>query len=658
MIASPFPDWARAALASLLLAAASAASVRADDGAPRPPTSAPEPDEPEGSVDLDEIVVRVARPAPAGSAPGASITVVDAAQYAGEAKSVGEMLATSPGVAVREYGGLGQLATVSIRGASADGVRVLLDGLPLNTAFGGGVDLSTIPRHWISQLEVVRGAEGARFGSGALGGAVNVVTRAPVGGDWSLQLSRGSFDSWSAGANAGFGEGRWGALVAAGWEQTGGRFAYDFDDRTALAGNPVEERWRENNAARSGGLLAKGFLQTDGGRWDAVAQLSGGHRELPGSPYATTPRDAQDDLRAAAVLRHARSLGPGLRGSAELSTRLDRLDARIAPLDVDQRAAAGAAEVALGADVGAVALDAGLRAGGERISGDGLGGSRSREELAAFGSGDVGLWRGRVHLGGAARVERVGAFDGWSGKAGATFDATQALSFSASAGRTFRAPSHAELYLEQALLQPNPELRAEEGFGGDVAAAVRGGAGLARATAFAQLYRDLIVYEAASFGRLKPFNSAKALVRGVELEAATRPFGPAATTLSAAYTLLRSESLRGAPVIVGRELPLRPRHRLFARVASEWRALEAHAEAHHVAAQWQDTRNLNRIGSATTFNAGASWRFATRPLLRLHVDARNLADARDLTDGFGNPLPGRMLLVGIRAGSSMEGTDQ
>jgi iron complex outermembrane receptor protein len=304
------------------------------------------------------------------------------------------------------------------------------------------------------------------------------------------------------------------------------------------------------------------------------------------------------------------------------------------------------------ADLGATVLDAGVRAGGEQLHAEEIGGSRDRAELAAFAAANRALWRGRVQVGGAGRVERVGAFDGWSANAGATLDAGRGVTLSASAGRTFRAPSHAELFLQQALLQPNPDLVPEESVGGDVAAALRGAAGLARVTAFTQLYRDLIVYETASFARLKPFNSAKAVVRGLELEGASRPFTPAALSLSAAYTLLRSENLRGSPVVVGRDLPLRPRHRLFARLASEWRRLEGHVELHHVAEQWLDTRNLNRVPSATTWNLGGSWRIVARPAVHLHVDARNLADARDLTDPFGNPLPGRMLLVGLRAGST------
>jgi iron complex outermembrane receptor protein len=99
----------RLAFEGLALATFVAAFAPAAAGADAPPEPAPE-------IRLDDIVVRVERPEPAG--PGAAATVVEAGRFAGEAKSVAELVSTAPGVAVREYGGLGKLATVSIRGAS------------------------------------------------------------------------------------------------------------------------------------------------------------------------------------------------------------------------------------------------------------------------------------------------------------------------------------------------------------------------------------------------------------------------------------------------------------------------------------------------------------------------------------------------------------
>ncbi|HET8724559.1 MAG TPA: TonB-dependent receptor plug domain-containing protein, partial [Anaeromyxobacteraceae bacterium] len=84
-------------------------------------------------VVLEEQVIHLPREA-APQDPTASATVVEAGRYAGELKGVAELAATAPGVAIRSYGGLGQLSTISIRGSTAAGVRVLLDGIPLDTA--------------------------------------------------------------------------------------------------------------------------------------------------------------------------------------------------------------------------------------------------------------------------------------------------------------------------------------------------------------------------------------------------------------------------------------------------------------------------------------------------------------------------------------------
>src|SRR5512139_1495 len=176
------------------------------------PAAADATSSPTGAAPADAseeiVVVGQRRPGQTGRDPTAAATVVEAERFAGEAKGVAELVGTAPGVAVSGYGGLGQLATVSIRGSTSSGVLVLLDGLPLNTAAGGGVDLSTIPRAWISRIEIVRGAEGAHYGVGALGGVVNVVTRAAGAEGWSGELAGGSFETFSSSADAGARSGR------------------------------------------------------------------------------------------------------------------------------------------------------------------------------------------------------------------------------------------------------------------------------------------------------------------------------------------------------------------------------------------------------------------------------------------------------------------
>ena len=110
------------AAASCALACAASPSARA--GEVEPPT-----------FEEEEVVVRLPRAEAAADAT-ASVTIVEASRFAGEAKTIAELVTTAPGVAVNQYGGLGQLATVSIRGSTADQVQVFLDGVPLNTAAG------------------------------------------------------------------------------------------------------------------------------------------------------------------------------------------------------------------------------------------------------------------------------------------------------------------------------------------------------------------------------------------------------------------------------------------------------------------------------------------------------------------------------------------
>jgi outer membrane cobalamin receptor len=105
-------------------------------------------------------------------------------------------------------------------------VKVLLDGVPLNPAAGGGVDLSSIPPPWISRIEIIRGTEGVHHGTGALGGVVNVITTPPRDGAWSAGATAGSFGTVQADAQAGTGGEGWGLLGSVAGSRSDGDFEY------------------------------------------------------------------------------------------------------------------------------------------------------------------------------------------------------------------------------------------------------------------------------------------------------------------------------------------------------------------------------------------------------------------------------------------------
>ena len=613
-------------------------------------------EEPAPPVELPEQVVHLPPPGPTDAS--SSATVVDAGRFEGEARAVAEIVASSPGVSVRDQGGLGQLATVSIRGASSDGVLVLLDGLPLNTAAGGGVDLSRIPRHWVSSIEVVRGPEGARWGAGALGGVLDVITRpAGAGRGWSALAGAGSFGTFTAGVDAAGGGDGWGAVAALSLDGSGGGFPYAYDALPSAPGGVIT-RTRTHNDAASGGLLAKGFLSADGGRWDGLVQISGGERSIPGDPYqdAAPLVDRQRDGRVAAVVRHARPGPLGSLVSASLSARADGLDldATSPSFATRQRGLAAALRAEASGAAGETPWALGASGGGERLEATGLGDPRARAELAAWAYADAPLAGGRLRLAPALRAESIGPFAGLSGRLGMTLALGGPFSLRGGAGRTFRAPSFSELYLEQALLRPNPALRPETAVGGDVALLAQGALGLASAGAFASLYDDLVVYVPVSFQAYAPRNDARAVVRGVELELASAPLGPLHLQGQLAATLLDARTLRGSPEEVGKALPRRPASNVTARVSAERGRLGGHLDWHEVGRQWLDTREVRSTPVAITADAGMWWRLAARPDARLQLEVRNLLDVRTLQDGFGNPLPGRLVMVTARVEGGKE----
>ncbi|MFL5274665.1 MAG: TonB-dependent receptor, partial [Anaeromyxobacteraceae bacterium] len=307
-----------------LLGSAPPLAPRADDDAPPKPSFG------------EEVEVVGRRPRSATADPTAAATVVDASRFEGEAKTVAELVATAPGVAVHQFGGLGQAATISLRGSTADQVQIFLDGLPLNSGGGGGVDLSRIPRAWIQRIEVVRGAEGAVYGLGALGGAVNIVTRPAVAGAWSVEGSAGSFRTFEGSADGAIGGAGWGLLGAVATEGSGGRFEYVFDPTQ----NSPDPRLltREHDGALALGGLVKGWASVGDGVLDAVLQASGGHRDLPGTPPNLTPSDGQRDARLGLVARFAQPVGTDFELRLSASARDDHLTVWLAPFpDARQR---------------------------------------------------------------------------------------------------------------------------------------------------------------------------------------------------------------------------------------------------------------------------------------------------------------------------------
>ncbi len=136
------------------------------------------------AAEADESIVvtanRAARPA---STVGQSVTVLDEETIrTRQAVVVSDLLRQTPGVTLVRNGGAGTATSVNIRGADSDQTVALIDGIKLNdpSSPGGGFNFGNLLVGNISRIEVLRGAQSVLWGSQAIGGVVNLITRQPT----------------------------------------------------------------------------------------------------------------------------------------------------------------------------------------------------------------------------------------------------------------------------------------------------------------------------------------------------------------------------------------------------------------------------------------------------------------------------------------------
>jgi vitamin B12 transporter len=114
---------------------------------------------------------------------GQSVTVISIAEIeARQSIALVDLLRTVPGVTFTRNGGLGTTTAVNIRGADSDQTLALIDGVKVNdpSSPGSGFNFGNLLTGNISRIEVVRGSQSVLWGSQAIGGVVNVITREPT----------------------------------------------------------------------------------------------------------------------------------------------------------------------------------------------------------------------------------------------------------------------------------------------------------------------------------------------------------------------------------------------------------------------------------------------------------------------------------------------
>ncbi|MFQ5709761.1 MAG: TonB-dependent receptor domain-containing protein [bacterium] len=146
-----------------------------------------------GVLHLGEIVVEAKRTDEPTTAFREVITA-DEIQRSG-ARSVGELLQHTPGIDLIDEGGGSGGKRISIRGSNTNQVLVLYDGVRVNDPLIGDVDLNQISLASVERIRITKGGNSSLFGSGALGGVVEIISKQTAVDELRL---KGQFGNYGA----------------------------------------------------------------------------------------------------------------------------------------------------------------------------------------------------------------------------------------------------------------------------------------------------------------------------------------------------------------------------------------------------------------------------------------------------------------------------
>lgn len=392
------------------------------------------------------------------------------------ARDVSEVLQGRPGIEVLPN--VGQ-AGVRMGGLGPAYNLIMIDGQRLAGRINGGVDLRRISVENIEQIEIVKGPSSVLWGSDALAGTINIITKTPskpLGGN--ATVSYGNLNQVSAtGAGEAAGE-KWGVIVSGGYER---RDAYDYDRSTpATSGSSFDQAQGAVKATFGGRSQAEPKLDVrldytrrvqhgvDQGGADLVQDRAARDNILQGRFGARVPVGNGDVQVAASASWLDRRVVLDQRGSTVLDSVEDTKDT-IAQLDAQASQTIFGTHTLLGGGQALLELfDSPRIAGGH--------GQRFRG--AAFAqdgwSPQVGL---PLSIAGGVRLDYDSLFGlAATPRLAVRIDPVKTLNVRFSTGLGFRAPSFQELLIDFEnpsvgyVINGNPRLQPERSWGTSLSA--------------------------------------------------------------------------------------------------------------------------------------------------------------------------------------------
>lgn len=185
----------------------------------------PQPSKTTSPAELEPVIVTATKtPLPASQVPGAYSVLTSDYLEKHQIRYVEQALRQMTGNNVSQSGGPGRITNLYIRGTNADQSVILIDGVKVNSPTLGEFDFANLTTDQIEQIEVIRGPQSVLYGSTAMGGVVNIITKKGEIGRprYTSKLEYGSKNTWRRSLSASGGSGKKDYLLSIGSDQTNG----------------------------------------------------------------------------------------------------------------------------------------------------------------------------------------------------------------------------------------------------------------------------------------------------------------------------------------------------------------------------------------------------------------------------------------------------
>jgi vitamin B12 transporter len=165
----------------------------------------PSPSPSPGEATAEAVIVSATKIETPVNEIGSSVTLItDDEIERNQQRSLPDALQTVPGLNIVQTGGPGGKTSVFMRGSNSNHTKVLIDGIDANDPSQDGVfDFGQVLTSDLARVEVLRGPQSSLYGSDALGGVINLVTKRGEGPPrFTGMLEGGAFDTFNQSASA------------------------------------------------------------------------------------------------------------------------------------------------------------------------------------------------------------------------------------------------------------------------------------------------------------------------------------------------------------------------------------------------------------------------------------------------------------------------